>query len=283
VSPTVLDTDVASLLHRGTLVGPLATRIIGREPLITFVTFGELAKWAEIRNWGPAPPRGTHHLAVPHCGIAWRRGGSRDLGAAVRGSRPARATAAGQRHVDCGLLPHSWHPARHLEPQGLRGLQPAPRLAYPRPGIAGVRRSRGRRRARLPAAERPARRGPALAGVHLVPAVDALRQVAWHRLPLASRRRQARTPARYRRRGARMAGARERPGHRLRGTPKHSARTGAASARIRGDSLLRPALPHGGPGGTAGTPGRHHRPRCRPAAAHGRLDRAVDRQHGHLG
>jgi len=52
VDPTVLDTDVASLLHRGTLAGPLATRLIGREPLITFVTFGELAKWAEIRNWG---------------------------------------------------------------------------------------------------------------------------------------------------------------------------------------------------------------------------------------
>jgi hypothetical protein len=52
VDPTVLDTDVASLLHRGTLAGPLATRLIGREPLITFVTFGEPAKWAEIRNWG---------------------------------------------------------------------------------------------------------------------------------------------------------------------------------------------------------------------------------------
>ena len=48
----VLDTDVASRLHRGKLTGPLATRLIGREPLITFVTFGELAKWAEIRNWG---------------------------------------------------------------------------------------------------------------------------------------------------------------------------------------------------------------------------------------
>ena len=47
-----MDTDVASLLHRGTLAGPLATRLLGREPLITFVTFGELAKWAEIRNWG---------------------------------------------------------------------------------------------------------------------------------------------------------------------------------------------------------------------------------------
>jgi predicted nucleic acid-binding protein len=52
VAPTVLDTDVASLLHRRALTGPLASRLIDREPLITFVTFGELAKWAEIRNWG---------------------------------------------------------------------------------------------------------------------------------------------------------------------------------------------------------------------------------------
>jgi hypothetical protein len=52
VNSAVLDTDVASRLHRRQLTGPLATRLIGREPLIIFVTFGELAKWAEIRNWG---------------------------------------------------------------------------------------------------------------------------------------------------------------------------------------------------------------------------------------
>ena len=52
MQPVVLDTDVASLLHRGKLTGPVATRLVGREPLITFVTFGELTKWAEIRHWG---------------------------------------------------------------------------------------------------------------------------------------------------------------------------------------------------------------------------------------
>jgi predicted nucleic acid-binding protein len=52
VHPVILDTDVASLLHRRKLTGPLATRLIGREPLITFITYGELAKWAEIRHWG---------------------------------------------------------------------------------------------------------------------------------------------------------------------------------------------------------------------------------------
>ena len=50
--PVILDTDAASLLHRRKLTGPLATRLIGREPLITFITFGEPAKWAEIRRWG---------------------------------------------------------------------------------------------------------------------------------------------------------------------------------------------------------------------------------------
>ena len=52
LDPAVLDTDVASGLQKGTLTRPVATRLIGREVLITFVTFGELAKWAEIRNWG---------------------------------------------------------------------------------------------------------------------------------------------------------------------------------------------------------------------------------------
>jgi hypothetical protein len=59
VDPVVLDTDVASLLHKRTLAGPLATRLIDREPLITFVTFGELAKWAEIRNWASTAARNS--------------------------------------------------------------------------------------------------------------------------------------------------------------------------------------------------------------------------------
>jgi len=52
MQPVILDTDVASLTHRRKLSGPLATRLIGRKPMITFVTFGELTKWTEIRHWG---------------------------------------------------------------------------------------------------------------------------------------------------------------------------------------------------------------------------------------
>jgi hypothetical protein len=69
VQPVILDTDVASLLHRRKLTGPLATRLIGREPLITFITFGELAKWPRSAtgaltaagNWPPGC------LASPSC------------------------------------------------------------------------------------------------------------------------------------------------------------------------------------------------------------------------
>jgi hypothetical protein len=60
MQPVILDTDVASLLHRRKLTGPPTTRLIGRDPLIIFVTFGELTKWAEIRHWGP---RRRHELA----------------------------------------------------------------------------------------------------------------------------------------------------------------------------------------------------------------------------
>jgi predicted nucleic acid-binding protein len=52
VQPVVLDTDVASLVHKRKLTGHLTGRLIGRQPLITFVTLGELTKWAEIRHWG---------------------------------------------------------------------------------------------------------------------------------------------------------------------------------------------------------------------------------------
>ena len=52
MQPVIPGTGVASLSHKGRLPDPLATRLIGRRPLITFITLGELTKWAEIRHWG---------------------------------------------------------------------------------------------------------------------------------------------------------------------------------------------------------------------------------------
>jgi toxin FitB len=50
----VLDTDVASLSYTGRLPVPLAARLAGNEICATFVTVGELARWAEKRQWVPA-------------------------------------------------------------------------------------------------------------------------------------------------------------------------------------------------------------------------------------
>ena len=48
----VLDTDVASLSYKGRLPMPPAARLVGHEVCVTFVTIGELARWAEKRHWG---------------------------------------------------------------------------------------------------------------------------------------------------------------------------------------------------------------------------------------
>jgi hypothetical protein len=63
VQPVTLDTDFASLLHRCKFTGPLATHLIGGEMPITFVAFGKLTRWAEIRSWSPTRP-GNGRLAL---------------------------------------------------------------------------------------------------------------------------------------------------------------------------------------------------------------------------
>jgi len=47
----VWDTDVASLTHKRRVPPALVTRLVGTYPLITFITPGELTKWAEARHW----------------------------------------------------------------------------------------------------------------------------------------------------------------------------------------------------------------------------------------
>lgn len=48
----VLDTDVASLLIKDRVPESLNARLVGYEPCLTFVTVGELIRWAEKRNLG---------------------------------------------------------------------------------------------------------------------------------------------------------------------------------------------------------------------------------------
>jgi hypothetical protein len=49
----ILDTDVASRSFKGRLPPGLATRLTGVQPLLTFVTVGELTQWTKLRHWGP--------------------------------------------------------------------------------------------------------------------------------------------------------------------------------------------------------------------------------------
>ncbi len=53
MSLVVLDTDVASASLRDRLPDRLRVRLAGDVIAITFVTLGELTKWAALRDWGP--------------------------------------------------------------------------------------------------------------------------------------------------------------------------------------------------------------------------------------
>lgn len=52
-APVVLDTDVASLIIKSRLPSALAAKLIGKRTGVSFVTLGELTKWAVVRDWGP--------------------------------------------------------------------------------------------------------------------------------------------------------------------------------------------------------------------------------------
>ena len=48
----ILDTDVASLSIKNALPPVLLRELLGAQVGITFVTLGELSRWAHLRNWG---------------------------------------------------------------------------------------------------------------------------------------------------------------------------------------------------------------------------------------
>lgn len=52
MNDVVLDTDVASLVQRERAPAWIEQRLVGARVWFTFVTVGELAKWAVVRKWG---------------------------------------------------------------------------------------------------------------------------------------------------------------------------------------------------------------------------------------
>lgn len=68
MSDVCIDTDVASLLQKGRAPAWIPPQLVGRRVWITFVTVGELAKWAEIRSWG-APARSRLDTWIAALGV----------------------------------------------------------------------------------------------------------------------------------------------------------------------------------------------------------------------
>ena len=87
----VFDTDVASRSFRERLAPRLATRLVGTQPILTFVTVGELAQRTKLRHWDP------RNLAMPGSWLADKPviPGSKAV-AATWGSLSAAATQRGR-------------------------------------------------------------------------------------------------------------------------------------------------------------------------------------------
>ncbi|GAA4025487.1 hypothetical protein GCM10022247_57780 [Allokutzneria multivorans] len=98
MNPIILDTDVASLSFKRKLPMPVAARLAGCRPAITFVTLGELTKWHHVRQWGPARRDAlerwlTRMVVLPGTPKVARKWGEITACAKVRGRpRPANDT-----------------------------------------------------------------------------------------------------------------------------------------------------------------------------------------------
>jgi predicted nucleic acid-binding protein len=58
LSPTVVDTDVVSyIFKRDTRAAGYEPHLVGRVPVISFMTVAELDAWADQRDWGQAARR----------------------------------------------------------------------------------------------------------------------------------------------------------------------------------------------------------------------------------
>lgn len=109
----VLDTDVASGSFRERLALRLAARLVGKQPILAFVTVGELAQWTKLRHWGP------RNLAMLDSWLADKPviPGSKAIAAtwgslsaaAIQRGRPRRSTTPGLPPAAC-LAAAAGHP-----------------------------------------------------------------------------------------------------------------------------------------------------------------------------
>jgi len=119
----------------------LPARLVGWQPILTFVSVGELAQRTKLRHGGP------RNLAMPGSWLAGKPvvPASKAIAAIWGGLSAAaiqRVAPAGQHHLGCCLLPRLPAAARHPQPQGFQGRRRAPRGAAAR-AVAGNRLAHG--------------------------------------------------------------------------------------------------------------------------------------------
>jgi len=98
----VLDTDVASLSIKNALPPVLLRELLGAQVGITFVTLGELSRWALLRNWGPRKVAGLEawlstRPTLPYNDAVARKWGEISAFATYVAGRARRTTAGSRR------------------------------------------------------------------------------------------------------------------------------------------------------------------------------------------
>ena len=121
----ILDTDVASLSIKQRLPPALLRELLGAQIGITFITLGELTRWATLRQWGPTRRAELDAWLADSPDAPLHRRRRTPLGRDLRPRDPTRSSPPAERHVDRGLLPGLRPSPRDLERQGLQGLRRA--------------------------------------------------------------------------------------------------------------------------------------------------------------
>jgi len=97
--------------------------LAGARVWLSFVTVGELWKWAEVRSWGQGNRARLETWIANRPVVPYDDEIARTWGTTGRRCSTPRATASAERHVDRCLRDPPRPSAAHLEPQGLRRLR----------------------------------------------------------------------------------------------------------------------------------------------------------------
>jgi hypothetical protein len=117
VAVVVIDTDVASRLHRRDVPPEVARVLVGATIVMTFVSVAELLQWPELRSWGEPRRRRLEgwltSIPVRMGTFAYRVGGA-----------PIQHGALGRRVRRCGSVRTELIQGRPYELFDLSGVPP---------------------------------------------------------------------------------------------------------------------------------------------------------------